>query len=490
MNHIPDYSRRAFLQRSGLGFGSMALVSLLQQDGLLASPDRGGSGKSRPVDRPLDLSPKPAQFSARAKRVVLLMQSGGPSQMDLFDPKPDLQKRHGEGVPIDSLQGRPREPLMASPFEFQRYGRSGIEFSELVPHLASIADDLCVIRSMYTFDPCHAGAPLILFTGKLEFGRPTVGSWVSYALGTENENLPAYVVLPDIAGHNTAGAALWDNGWLPALYRGTEFRPSGTPVVNLHPAKALPRTADRNDLALILKLNERYKERFPRFSELEARIRNYELAARMQLAAEQHLDLTSETAETRRLYGLDNPTTQAYGTQCLMARRLLEAGVRFVQIMNKPHNPWDHHGYIRKRLPELCATIDQPSAALIADLKRRGLLEDTIVVWIGEFGRLPTSQGGTGRDHNMHAFTALVAGGGFRSGHVHGATDEVGYRSVVDKVSVLDLLATILYQVGLDHTTLTYKHNNLDESLTDAKVSSARVVREILERPSRAAVSA
>ena len=474
-----DFSRRAFLRRSGLGFGTLALASLLEQDGLLAE-------QADPSARAIDLSPKAGHFPAQAKRVVLLMQSGGPSHMDLFDPKPDLQKRHREDVPIDSLQGRPREPLMASPFKFEHRGRSGIEFSEVVPHLGSLADDLCVIRSMYTFDPCHAGAPLILFSGKLEFGRPTIGSWISYALGTENQNLPAYVVLPDIAGHNTAGAALWDNGWLPALYRGTEFRPSGTPIVNLRAAIPLPEGADDNDLRLIAKLNEQYRKRFPRVSDVETRIRNYELAARMQLAAEKYLDLAEETAETRRLYGLDDPATAAYATQCLMARRLLEAGVRFVQIMNKPHNPWDHHKDLHTGLPEICTATDRPSAALIADLKRRGLLDDTLVVWIGEFGRLPTSQGGTGRDHNMHGFTALVAGGGFKAGYVHGATDEVGYRAVVDKVSVLDLLATILHQVGLDQNRLTYKHNNLEESLTDAKVSQARVVGELLQRPLRA----
>ncbi len=474
MNQTLYLSRRKFLERSSLGFGTLALATLLKQDGLLA--DQIDSSP-----RAMDLLPRSSHFPARAKRVVMLMQSGGPSHMDLFDPKPDLHRRHCEDVAIDSLQGRPREPLMASPFSFRPRGESGIAFSEVVPHLGSQVDNMCVIRSMHTFDPCHAGAPLILFTGKLEFGRPTLGSWVSYALGTENQNMPAFVVLPDVEGHNAAGAALWDNGWLPALYRGTEFRPIGSPVLNLHAAKPMAKGSDRHDLNLISKMNEQYRQHFPHVSELETRIRNYELAARMQLAAGKHLDLSGETAETRRLYGLDNPVTEAYGTQCLMARRLLEAGVRFVQIMNKPRNTWDHHSHLRKRLPETCAAVDRPSAALIADLKRRGLLEDTIVVWIGEFGRLPTSQGGTGRDHNMHGFTALVAGGGFKSGHVHGATDEVGYRAVVDKVSVIDLLATILGQLGLDQNKLTYKHNNLEESLTDSRVSKSRVVTELLE---------
>ena len=467
-------SRRDFLQQSGLGFGSLALAWLLRQDGLLAAPPRPAG-----LNKPINLTPKVGHFEPQARSVVVLMQSGGPSHMDLFDPKPELQRRHGEKVQIDSLQGRPREPLMASPYRFQPHGQSGIEFSELVPHLGSVADDLCVIRSMYTFDPCHAGAPLILFTGKLAFGRPTVGSWISYALGTENQNLPAYVVLPDIAGHNTAGTALWDNGWLPALYRGTEFRPQGTPVLNLRPEQPFPAGADQDDLRAIQRLNQRFALRFPHASELETRIRNYELAARMQVTAEKELDLSQETKATRRLYGLDNPTTAAYGTQCLMARRLVEAGVRFVQIMNKPEDPWDHHSNLMTRLPKLCAQTDQPSAALIADLKQRGLLDQTLVLWIGEFGRLPTSQGGTGRDHNMHGFTALLAGGGFKSGYVHGATDDFGYRAVTDRVSVRDLMATILHQVGLDHDRLTYKHNNLEESLTDSRVTNARVVGEL-----------
>ena len=469
-------SRRWLLQRSGLGFGSLALASLLDQDGLLAA-----SSSETKKSRSIDLLPRIGHFPAQVKSVVMLFQSGGPSQMDLFDPKPELTRRHGADVGIDSLQGRPPEPLMASPFKFRPHGNAGIEFSELVPQLASVADDLCVIRSMYTFDPCHAGAPLIFFTGKLAFGRPAVGTWISYALGTENQNLPAYVVLPDIEGHNTAGAALWDNGWLPALYGGTEFRPQGSPVLNLHPSRQLPAGADRDDLRLIGRLNRQYADRHPHASDLETRIRNYELAARMQIAAEKELDLSQETSETKRLYGLDNPATAEYGTQCLMARRLVEAGVRFVQIMNKPHNPWDHHSNLRKRLPEECRATDQPSASLITDLKRRGLLDQTLVIWVGEFGRLPTSQAGTGRDHNMHAFTALLAGGGFKPGYIHGETDEFGHRATVDRVSVLDLLATLLHQVGLNHTQLTYKHNNLAESLTDARTTNARVVGEVLQ---------
>ena len=245
----------------------------------------------------------------------------------------------------------------------------------------------------------------------------------------------------------------------------------------------MPAGADQDDLRLIGRLNQKYASRYPHATDLETRIRNYELAARMQLAAEENLDLSKETAATKQLYGLENPATAEYGTQCLMARRLVEAGVRFVQIMNKPHNPWDHHSNLKKRLPETCLATALPSTALISDLKRRGLLDDTLVIWVGEFVRLPTSQGGTGRDHNMHAFSALAAGGGMKNGHVHGATDELGHRAEIDRVSVLDLLATVLHQVGLDHTRLTYKHNNLEESLTDARTTDAVVVGDLLKDP-------
>src|SRR5262249_42378638 len=342
---------------------------------------------------------------------------------------------------------------------------------------------LCMIRSMFSDNNNHPQALRCLNTGRIFSGRPTLGAWVSYALGTVNQNLPAYVVLRDPAGYNNGGTMLWENGWLPALYRGTEIQSRGAPVLNLHPGVTAPEGVQGNSLDLLARLNERHRLQFPNESELEARIRNYELAARMQLSAEGVLSLAGESKATRALYGLDEPITADYGTRCLMARRLVETGVRFVQVMApvQPNTmPWDHHSDLKKNTEAIAPRVDRPSAALIRDLKQRGLLESTIVLWAGEFGRLPITQGGSGRDHNRHAFTLLLGGGGFKAGHVHGATDEFGYRAVEKRVSCPDLLATILRQLGLDHEKLTYRHAGSDESLTDAKVSRARVVEELV----------
>jgi hypothetical protein len=311
---------------------------------------------------------------------------------------------------------------------------------------------------------------------------------VSYALGTENQNLPAYVVLRDPEGYNTSGTLLWQNGWMPALYRGTEFSTKGAPVLNLQPATPDLAGAQKDDLDFLAKLNEEHRKDHPRDSDLEARIRNYELAARMQLAAGATLDLARETEAKKRQYGLDNPTTAGYGVRCLMARRLVESGVRFVQVFPpvKPQfQPWDAHSNTKTENERICGMTDQPCAALIKDLKARGLLDSTIVVWTGEFGRLPVSQNGSGRDHNRNAFSLLVAGGGFKGGLVYGATDEVGYKSVENRVGVPDLHATLLHQLGLDHNKLTYPHHGQPETLTDARVTKARVVGELLDRMPR-----
>jgi len=358
-----------------------------------------------------------------------------------------------------------------------------MEMSEALPHLGAVADELCLVRSMFTGHNNHTEGLVMLNTGKIFPGRPALGSWLSYGLGTENQNLPAYVVLRDPEGYNTSGTLLWQNGWLPALYRGTEISTRGAPLLNLTPAKPVPAEVRRDSLDLLARLNEEHRKNHPGESELEARIRNYELAARMQLAAGKTLDLSKEPAATRKLYGLDNPVTAGYGLRCLMARRLVEAGVRFVQVFPpvKPQfQPWDAHKDVKEENVAICAQTDQPSAALIKDLKSRGLLENTIVLWSGEFGRLPVSQNGKGRDHNRNAFSLLLAGGGFKAGHVHGATDEVGYRAAVDRVSVPDLHATLLHQLGLDHERLTYLHHGRPETPTDAVVSKARVVKELL----------
>ncbi len=299
----------------------------------------------------------------------------------------------------------------------------------------------------------------------------------------QNQNLPAYIVLRDPEGYNTSGTLLWQNGWMPALFRGTEVSTKGTPVLNLQPAVPTSAATQRRNLDFLARLNEEHRTRYPRKTDLEARIRNYELAARMQLAAGSVLDLSTETAATRKMYGLENPETEGYGTRLLMARRLVESGVRFVQVLPpvKPQfQPWDAHSNVLTENQVICGKTDLPSAALITDLKARGMLDDTIVLWTGEFGRLPVSQNGKGRDHNRNAFSLILAGGGFKAGHVHGATDDVGYKSVEGRVSVSDLHATILHQLGLDHNRLTFRHHGRDETLTDSVVSNARVVEEII----------
>jgi hypothetical protein len=473
MTPLSFLTRRQMLQASGLGFGTLALTALLRAE---ATPVRK------------DCTPRPGHFPGRAKAIILLMQNGGPSQMDLFDPKPELARRNGQvhGERVEMFQmGSEANKLLATPFRFHRRGRCGMELSEVIPHLGSVADDLCLVRSMAGEHNNHTESLVLMNTGKIFPGRPALGSWVSYALGSENQNLPAYIVLRDPEGYNTSGTLLWQNGWLPALYRGTEFLSKGpAPVLNLHPAQPVPAEVQRDNLDLLARLNQEHRKSYPLESELEARIRNYELAARMQLAAGPLLDLSRESPATKRLYGLDNPLTEGYGLRCLLARRLVEAGVRFVQVFPpvKPQfQPWDSHTDVKTELEGICARCDQPSAALIKDLKARGLLENTIVLWTGEFGRLPVSQNGKGRDHNRNAFSLLLAGGGFRAGHCHGATDEVGYRSVEKRVTVPDLHATLLHQLGLDHTKLTYRHHGRPETLTDAPVTGAKVVRELLE---------
>ena len=457
-------SRRELLRRGGLGFGALAATWLQARE----------AGPSGFHHRP------------QARAVIMLMQNGGPSQMDLFDPKPDLDRFDGRthGVPVETFQkGSEENRLLKSPFTFRPRGVSGMEMSDVVPALGSVADELCLVRSMMSEHNNHTEALVLMNTGKIFPGRPALGSWISYGLGSENGNLPAYVVLRDPAGYNTSGTLLWQNGWLPARHRGTEIACEGSPVPNLETPPGVSAAARRDDLRFLARLNERHRRRYPENTELEARIRNYELAARMQLEAADLLDLDAETPAMRRLYGLDVETTANYGRRCLMARRLVEAGVRFVQIFPplKPQfQPWDAHTDTRKENESICAQCDLPSAALITDLRQRGLLDSTIVLWAGEFGRLPISQNETGRDHNRHAFSLLLAGGGFQAGHVHGATDEVGYRVAEGGVSVPDLHATLLHQLGLDHRALSFDHLGGPETLTDARLTGARVVRELL----------
>lgn len=465
-------SRRQLLHASGLGLGSLAVQWLAQRECSAAGANAA-----------FGLAPRQPLRTPRAKSVILMMQNGGPSQMDLFDRKAALQKSDGRqhSIKVEMFQtGSEQNKLLASPFQFQRYGQSGLEMSEVIPHIGGLADDLCLIRSMHTGHNNHTEALVMFMTGKIFQGRPAVGSWISYALGTENQNLPAYVVLRDPEGYNTSGTLTWSSGWLPSLYRGTEFSSTGAPVLNLQPAKPQRDGVQRADLEFLAALNRRHQVRYPRESELETRIQNYELAARMQLAASQVLDVSQETEATQKLYGLDQPATRGYGMRCLLARKLVESGVRFVQIHPKPFQPWDTHSNTKAGLADICGNTDLPTAGLIRDLKQRGLLDDTIVIWSGEFGRLPVSQNGTGRDHNRNAFSLIAAGGGFKAGIAYGETDEVGYSAAVNRVSVADLHATILHQLGLDHTELTFHHSGRDETLTDASLTNARVVHDVL----------
>lgn len=475
--------RRELLKLSGLGFGALAAAHLLHADGALGTETRradpGGS---------IDLRPKPGHFAPRAKAVIQLMQNGGPSQMDLFDPKPELQRRQGQPIPgsVETFQKGNTTTLLGTPFRFRKQGQCGMELSEALPHLGQMADDITLVRSMYSEHNNHTEALVMMGTGKIFPGRPSLGAWVSYAIGSENENLPAYVVLRDPAGYNTSGKLVWSSGWLPALYGGVEFSAAGTPVLDLQPSLRQPDASRRANLEYLARMNDAHRRRYPHETQLEARIRNYELAARMQMHASGVLDIARESASTRSLYGLDEPKTAGYGTRCLMARRLVESGVRFVQVFPPPFQPWDSHTDSKGELETICGVTDGPVLGLIRDLKSRGLLDETIVLWTGEFGRLPVSQGSKGRDHNRNAFSLWLAGGGFRQGHVHGATDEFGYKSVVDRVSVPDLHATLLHQLGLDHTKLSYLHHGRNETLTDAPVTKAKVVGALLREPSNA----
>ncbi len=461
-----QFYRRAFLSQYAGSLGGLALAHLLQ------SSDRVTQGKE--IEKRSNVG--------RAKSIICLFQHGGPSQMDLFDPKPELTKWHGKPYPGGSLEvhfDKQMGNVLGSPFGFRQHGQCGMELCELLPHTAKIVDDITMVRSMNTESVDHESALRLIHTGRFLAGMPVMGSWVVYALGTVNANLPAYVVLGDPGGLPVDGQRNWSSGWLPAVYQGTMFRSGKSPVLHLETPAGVVEPARRNQLQFIEDLNRRFLNQHPESSELAARIANFETAARMQTTVPEILDVSTETESTRELYGLNRPETKEYGTRCLLARRLVERGVRFVQIFLNGQ-PWDTHSKNAESLKGLCARTDQPSAALVQDLKQRGLLDSTIVLWTGEFGRLPVSQGTDGRDHNRHAFSLWIAGGGFRQGYTHGATDDFGYKSVEDVVTVHDLLATLLDALGIDHRQLTYPHDGRETSLTDSEVTKARVIRQLL----------
>jgi hypothetical protein len=465
-------NRRDLLFQVGGGLAGIALAWLADRDGLLAAPAPAGHPH-------YDLAPRPPHFPPRARSVICLFMQGGPSQMDLFDPKPELSRRDGQRCPaeIETFGPGNSAQLLASPFRFRRHGRSGTPLSELLPHLGLVVDDLAVVRSAWTHHNNHIPAQLMFNTGRIFGGRPGLGAWIAYGLGTENQNLPAYVALPDTASLPVDGPRNWTAGWLPPIYQGTQLSARGTPIFDLERPASLSASQQRANLDLLGYLNRRHLESHPGLPELEARITTYELAARMQAAAAREVDVAGEPARVRRLYGLDRPQTQGYGLRCLLARRLVERGVRFVHVFT-PSQAWDQHSGLRAGLTNICGAVDQPIAGLLTDLKQRGLLGTTLVVFAGEFGRLPVAQNRDGRDHNRHAFTVWLAGGGVKGGLVHGATDDFGYAAVADRVSVSDLHATLLHLVGLDHRRLSYRHNNRVETLTD--VHDARVLTPLL----------
>jgi hypothetical protein len=470
MATLPRLSRRELLSRSGTGFGLLALADLLAG----AAPVSAQGILDRPA---APYSVLPPHHPPRALRCIFLYMPGGPSHVDLFDPKPRLLAENGQPLPFEkpALERTKTGNLLASPWKFERRGASGIEVSELLPRVGACIDDLCVIRSMVADNINHSGAALQMCTGEQAFSRPSIGSWLVYGLGTENQNVPGFVVVSPAEVFQ--GAQLWASSFLPSAYQGTLIRDLKDPIANLRDPAGSPEL-QRAKLDALRRLNEIHKRARAIDSPLDARIASFELAFRMQREAAEAFDVSRESAAVQQLYGLDNPVTEMFGRQCLMARRLVERGVRFVQLFDAPvNNAWDHHGGLRENLPKRCAAVDQPIAALLRDLKARGLLDDTLVLWGGEFGRTPTAEGTDGREHHPFGFSMWLAGGGIRGGMTYGATDEYGWHAVEDKVHVHDLHATILHLMGLDHTRLTYRHGGRDYRLTDVH---GRVVREVL----------
>jgi hypothetical protein len=466
---ITELTRRGFLGRYAGSLGGLALAHLMANSSAASAADNALASPS-------------THFTPKAKNVICLFQHGGPSQMDLFDPKPALQKYHGKPYPSGELEihfTNQAGNVLGSPFKFAPAGQCGMELSEVLPHTARIADDITLVRSMNTESVDHEAALRLIHSGKIFAGLPTWGSWVTYALGSDNQNLPSYVVLGDPGGLPIDGTKNWSAGWLPAVFQGTPFGSGKSPVVNLQPPVGSSPAARRNQLAFLEQLNREHLERHPDNSELAARLANFETAARMQTSVPEVLDISGESADTKEMYGLNDDATREYGTRCLIARRLIERGVRFVQLFLSSQ-PWDTHSKNAESLKGLCAKTDRPSAALVEDLKRRGLLDETIVMWTGEFGRLPISQGPDGRDHNRRGFSLWLAGGGFKRGYVHGATDEFGYEAIDKVVTVHDLHATLLAALGLDHHRLTFPHDGRPTSLTDPEVTHAKVVTELL----------
>jgi hypothetical protein len=475
----PD--RRCFLWQSGGGLGGVALAYLLGRDGLLAAePTKYGKGGPE-LNGGL-------HHTAKAHRVVQMFMSGAASQVDTFDYKPELIKRHGQpfnpGGKVELFQSVPGA-CMKSPWEWNQYGQCGKYVSSLVPHLAECVDDMAFLHSMVSKSNVHGPATFMQNTGFVLPGFPSMGAWVSYGLGSLSDDLPSFVVLPDSRGFAPNGPANWSSAFLPATHQGTMIRPGAkNPIYDLFPSadSGLDKGDDAEALALLNRMNKAHEATRAGDSRLDARIASYEMAARLQLSAPEVLDLSKEPESVKKMYGLDEKITEDFGRNCLITRRLLERGVRFVQLWSGadngfPRRNWDSHEDVARDHGDMGASMDKPAAALLKDLKARGLLDDTIVLWTTEFGRMPCTQGGKGRDHNPFTFTSWVAGGGFKSGVSYGASDEWSYKAVEDETYCYDLHATILHLLGVDHTKLTFRHNGIDRRLTDVH---GRVIDKLL----------
>ncbi|HUQ94256.1 MAG TPA: DUF1501 domain-containing protein [Bryobacteraceae bacterium] len=461
-DHLLTETRRDFFRKSIGGMGTLALAHVLAQEGRTA--DTAGANP---------LAPRQPHFAGKAKNVIFLFQEGGPSQLDLYDPKPGLQKWHGKPLPPSMTKDltlafvKPDAKILASERKFIAGGKSGVEYSDYLPHIGSCADDICLIRSTFTEAFNHHPGQSLLFTGSTQFGRPTAGAWVTYGLGSESDSLPGFVVLS--SGRGTSGGSMnWTSGFLPSTYQGVVFRSGGSPILYLSNPPGFSRETQRARLDLIRQLNQERAE-ISGDRAISSRIHSYELAFRMQMSAPGLLDFSKESPATLEMYGVNNEVTRPYAVNCLLARRMVEAGVRFVMLA---HASWDDHQELNKKLKKNCAMTDQPAAALIKDLKQRGLLDSTLVVWAGEFGRTPMGQlertdEDPGRDHHPNCYSTWVAGGGVRGGQVIGRSDDIGLQVAEGKVHVHDLQATLLHCLGLDHTRLTYRHMGRDFRLTD-----------------------
>ncbi len=456
-------SRRAFLRRTGAGLGAIALASMLKEQSPLASA-------TSPLSNPL--APKQPHFRSKAERVIFLFMSGGPSHVDLFDPKPELIRLAGQPIPesfghFKTRRAVAKNQLLPPRRSYARHGECGMEISSFLPNIAELADDLCLLRGCYGDSVTHPESVYLMNTGSILMGKPSLGAWATYGLGTENQNMPAFVVMPDPSGWVKGGAPAWSNGFLPATYQGTILRGGSQPILNLNRPSDVSPEQQLATVNLINQLNGEHLSVGDDNSEFTARIAAYELAFRMQSHAPDVVDISQETEATSELYGLNHKTTAEFGRRCLFARRMLERGVRFVELYCGDTNGWDAHSDVDGNHTASCAQSDLPIAGLLKDLKQRGLLDSTLVIWGGEFGRMPMSEGSNGRDHNPHGFSMWLAGGGVKGGQIIGATDEVGLRAVEDRMHPHDIHATILHLLGLDHTRLTFRHNGRNERLTD-----------------------